>query len=72
MSVWQHETSKVWRESAHTAIKLSSTIKIMFSLGMARTFGVYVHTVWNGQFDYAVYLWRGKMWAIPTTPISED
>lgn len=49
--------------------KIISTIKIGITLMMARTFGTYVHTVWNGQFDYARYEWRGKSWAFPTTPI---
>ncbi len=65
------ETSTVWRETAHSLRKAFSTAKILFCLGMARTFGVYVHTVWNGQFDYAVYRWRGKTWAIPTATIED-
>ena len=68
----QYETSREWREWGHAVRKAVSTVKILYRLGMARTFGVYVHSVWNGELDYAVYLWRGKMWAIPTTPIESD
>ena len=64
--IQKYETSRPWREWQHARRKLWSTVKIVTNLAAARTFGVYVHTVWNGQFDYAVYLWRGKMWAIPT------
>lgn len=67
-----YEISRAWRDRGHATRKAFSTIRILFNLGMARTFGHYRHSVWNGQFDYAVYEWRGKEWAIPTTPITGD
>lgn len=69
-TTYNRETSYTWRERYQLARKLVSTIKILFNLGMARTFGKYRHTIWNGEFDYAVYEWRGKEWAFVTTPIS--
>lgn len=53
----------------HFLRKLGSTMSILFNLGMARTFGEYVHTAHGlaGEFDYARYRWRGQEWAIPTT-----
>lgn len=58
-------------EWKHSARKLRSTIRILFTLGMARTFGEYVHSVYSDGFDYAVYRWRGRCWAVPTTAISK-
>lgn len=49
--------------------KAASTVKILFCLGMARTFGEYHHSIWDGRVNYAVYRWRGRTWAIPTTPM---
>lgn len=51
--------------------KLANTLKLCATLFMARTFGKYEHTVWNGEFDYARYTWRGRSWAFPTSPIDE-
>lgn len=48
--------------------KIANTIKICVTLFMARTFGRYVHSVWDGELDYAKYAWRGKTWAFPTAP----
>ena len=47
--------------------KLGSTLSIVFNLGMARTFGRYRRSGWNGEFDYALYEWRGRLWTIPTS-----
>lgn len=51
--------------------KLISTFRILFALGMARTFGTYVHDCWNGEFDYAVYDWRGKRFAFPKSAMED-
>ncbi len=63
------ELSQVWWERKHTLRKMASTIKILFCLGMARTFGEYRHSVWDERVDYAIYRWRGRLWAIPTKPM---
>jgi hypothetical protein len=47
------------------------TLRIAFTLIMARTFGEYKHSGWNGDFHYARYKWRGKEWCIPTSPYEE-
>jgi len=51
--------------------KLISTTKICVTLFLARTFGRYEHSAWDGQRDYALYTWRGKTWAFPTAPIEK-
>lgn len=48
--------------------KVLSTLKILYTLGMARTFGVYVHSGWNGEHDYVRYLRNGEVWDMPTSP----
>jgi len=52
-------------------MKLANTIKILFTLGIARTFGKYEIDVWNGSFTYAIYLWKGKKYIFPKTPLDE-
>ena len=47
--------------------KLFSTLRIVVTLFMARTFGRYEHSGWNGEFEYARYRWAGKSWVIPLT-----
>ena len=49
--------------------KLLSTTRLCATLFLARTFGRYEHTVWNGEFEYHRYSWRGKVWAFPASPI---
>jgi hypothetical protein len=39
---------------------------------MARMFGEYHHSGWNGQVEFARYRWRGEEWLIPTGPLSRD
>lgn len=51
--------------------KLLNTLRILFTLMLARTFGTYEHTVWDGKMSYARYQWRGKVWAFPTEPIED-
>lgn len=53
----------------HFLRKLRSTTRLLANLWMARTFGEYVHSGWNGQVEYARYRWRGQEWLIPTSPI---
>lgn len=45
--------------------KLRSTIRICGILLLARTFGKYKGSGWNGEFDYVKYEWRGKIWVFP-------
>jgi hypothetical protein len=49
--------------------KFGLTLKIAFTLIMARTFGRYIHSGWNGEFEYAKYEWRGHEWCVPLTAI---
>lgn len=46
--------------------KFRKTIGIAFRIILARQFGRYVHTVYDGQFEYAVYVWRKKEYMVPT------
>lgn len=55
----------------HSLRKLRSTLRICAALFLARTFGDYRHTIWNGDFEYAVYNWRGDMWAVPTKAMED-
>ena len=52
----------------HFLAKLRSTLSTLWCLGMARTFGRYTYSVGGGEFDYAIYWWRGRPWAFPTGP----
>ena len=52
------------------AEKLGRTLRLAFTLVMARTFGRYIHSGWNGQHNYASYEWRGRVWLIPTSPVA--
>lgn len=49
-------------------MKLVHTLKIVSTLILARTFGQYINSGWNGEFDYVRYRWRGRDWCIPLTP----
>lgn len=55
----------------HALKKLRGTIRICFILFMARTFGRYEHSGFNGEFEYRRYRWRGDSWCIPTKPYEE-
>lgn len=46
--------------------KLLRTLRICWCVLMARTFGEYGHSGWNGHSEYAQYRWRGRWWKIPT------
>lgn len=57
----------------HRLIKFRNTLRIAGTLILARTFGRYRHSVAGfGVPDYAVYEWRGKLWAFPTAPLAND
>ncbi len=49
--------------------KALSTVRLMMSMGLARTFGEYVNSGWNGDFEYHRYRWRGEEWVIPSGPV---
>jgi hypothetical protein len=49
--------------------KLWHTMKLAGCMVMARTFGKYEISGWDGTVDFAVYRWRGKSWFIPLGPI---
>jgi len=51
--------------------KFFKTVRMCACLICASTFGRYVHNRYDG-FDYAVYRWGGRTWAIPRTTIAED
>lgn len=50
------------------AVKFVRTLGICGRALMARTFGEYIHSGWNGQCDYARYRWRGHDYFIQITP----
>lgn len=52
--------------------KLASTIRLCTTLFLARTFGTYEHSIWNGQFEYHRYTWRGQSWVFPAGPIDSE
>lgn len=56
----------------YTFKKLIKTIRICSTLFIARTFGEYNHSGWNGVFDYASYNWRGETYHIPLGPIDKE
>lgn len=49
--------------------KFIGTLRICSGLMMARTFGDYVVSGWNGQNHYAQYVWRRHVYFIPTDAI---
>ena len=55
---------------AHTALKLGRALKMLGILFLARMFGQYVHSAWDG-FHYARYRWRGREYAFPTSAFDE-
>ncbi len=52
----------------HAIKKFCSTLGICARIIMARTFGEYVHSGWNGQCAVARYRWRGHDYFIQTEP----
>ena len=53
-------------------IKLYHTLQIVFILARARTFGKYRHSGSSGNFEYALYEWRGNLWAFPLGPYEDN
>lgn len=51
----------------HFLHKLGKTSAMLFCLFMARMFGEYRHSGWDGVIEYARYSWRGHDWIIPTS-----
>lgn len=51
--------------------KLLNTLRICACLFMARTFGRYQHSGWDGTLHYHRYEWRGREWIIPAGPVDE-
>jgi len=49
--------------------KLWHTLKMCACMAMARTYGEYINSGWDGQCDFSVYLWRGRYWFIPLGPM---
>lgn len=49
--------------------KLNGTVAMLFCLFMARMFGEYRHSGWDGVISYARYSWRGYDWIIPTSAV---
>jgi hypothetical protein len=60
------------KEIGDMARKFIQTIKICSNLFMARTFGEYIHSGWNGRFDYVSYRWRNRVYDIPKGPVDEE
>lgn len=56
----------------HWLSKLCRTVSLLSKFLMARMFGEYVHSGWNGQVSFARYRWRGEEWLIPTGPLERD
>ena len=53
--------------------KLLSTLRIVSTLVLARTFGEYKTSAWEHDIgSVALYNWRGKVWAFPTEPASSE
>lgn len=48
-------------------MKFAQTLRIAFTLIMARTFGEYQNSGWT-EFEYARYKWREQEWCIPLAP----
>jgi len=57
----------------HFIRKLRSTLRIAFTLALARTFGEYQHSVHDsGGLTYAIYRWRDQEWPFPTAPLEVE
>ena len=55
----------------HFLHKLRSTLTIAVTLILARTFGTYLWSEHSYELSYALYEWRGEVWAFPTEPFRE-
>lgn len=57
----------------HGLKKAVSTARILFNLGMARTFGHYEYSGHTEDgVDYARYRWRRQSWIIPTSFVQDE
>lgn len=52
--------------------KFTNTLGIAARIVLARTFGQYVHSGWDGTRDYCKYKWREQVFLIPTSPDEND
>lgn len=52
-------------------MKFFKTVRIVFVLLMARTFGSYKFSGWNGHCHYCVYEFWGKVWFVPLSDYTE-
>lgn len=56
----------------HGAKKFFSTLRIAYTLIMARTFGEYIHSLYLGEIEGAVYHYRGQRWFFPTSSMDDN
>lgn len=49
---------------------LDTIRRILYSITMARHFGEYQHSGWNGEFEFHRYRWRGEDWIIPSSSVT--
>ena len=52
--------------------KLWHTLKLASCMVMARMFGEYQNSGWDGNVDFAIYHWRGRSWFIPLGAIDGE
>ena len=50
----------------HHTTKFFHTLRVCAGIIMARTFGTYLHSGWDGDRDFCIYEWRGRKYYIPT------
>jgi hypothetical protein len=53
----------------HFVRKLGRTLGMLTCLFMARMFGQYRHSGWDGVISYARYSWFGYEWIFPTSAV---
>lgn len=60
-------------DAIHELRKLRGTLRMVFILALARTFGRYeVSYHVDDNLNYAVYRWRGDRWAFPVGPLKKE
>jgi hypothetical protein len=52
----------------HALKKFCGTLGICARIIMARTFGKYIHSGWDGRMAFCLYRWRGHDYYIQTEP----
>lgn len=55
----------------HWLKKLGRTVCILSCLFMARMFGRYEYSGFDGEIEYCRYRWRGRSWVIPTGSVED-